>query len=94
MEFEWDEKKRLSNLKKHGLDFDFVEFVFDDINHITYESIGSYTEKRFTTIGLFIDEIVTVVIHTGRNSIIRIISFRHASKKEKRFYYENYQNDE
>jgi uncharacterized DUF497 family protein len=30
MEFTWDENKRLSNLAKHGLDFEDARWVFTD----------------------------------------------------------------
>jgi uncharacterized protein len=29
MEFEWDEEKRLANIKNHGIDFVDVSAVFD-----------------------------------------------------------------
>ncbi len=29
MEYEWDEAKRLANLRKHGIDFTDVPAVFD-----------------------------------------------------------------
>lgn len=29
MEFEWDETKRVANLRKHGIDFIDVPMVFD-----------------------------------------------------------------
>jgi uncharacterized DUF497 family protein len=34
----WDETKRLSNLKKHGLDFRDAHLVYDDPNKCTYDA--------------------------------------------------------
>ncbi len=30
MEFEWDNKKHQSNIKKHGVDFEEARSIFDD----------------------------------------------------------------
>jgi uncharacterized DUF497 family protein len=35
MRYEWDERKRLANLKKHGLDFFDADVVFDSSHVIT-----------------------------------------------------------
>jgi uncharacterized DUF497 family protein len=93
MNFEWDENKRISNLKKHGLDFIYVRYVFESPYKMTYEIDGNYGEKRIMTLAPYIDEVLVVVIHTDRKENTRIISFRRASKKERRFYYANYKND-
>ncbi len=38
MEFEWDENKNRSNIKKHGYDFRDVVRVFDDKDLFIYPS--------------------------------------------------------
>jgi uncharacterized DUF497 family protein len=47
MRFEWDEKKRLSNIKKHGIDFiDVPEmFKFDTVTVI--DDRFEYEEKIY-----------------------------------------------
>jgi len=52
MECEWDEAKRVANLRKHGIDFTDVPTVFDgDI--LTVEGDRYiYGEQRFVTFGL------------------------------------------
>ncbi|NBU98109.1 MAG: hypothetical protein EBS19_07850 [Spirochaetia bacterium] len=35
VEFEWDEKKNLSNQKKHGIAFEDPIFVFSDSEHLS-----------------------------------------------------------
>lgn len=84
--FEWDEKKRQTNIRKHGIDFkDVVEIFFS--HHITYEDDRPiYDERRFVTFG-FLKSHPLIVIHTFvDDDVIRIISARKAKKyEEKRF---------
>jgi uncharacterized DUF497 family protein len=87
MLFEWDEKKRQTNLKKHGLDFNDVSRVFAG-TCVSYEDIRQdYGEQRIITVGMYKSETVVVVVHTNREDMTRIISFRKASQKERRIYY-------
>lgn len=52
MNFEWDEDKRESNIKKHGIDFVSVISVFDDPNAIeAYDYLHSTSEDRYQIIG-------------------------------------------
>jgi uncharacterized protein len=59
MEFEWDEDKRLANIKNNGIDFIDVSEVFDgDIFTVEDDSRSgrrcqrySYGEQRFVTFG-------------------------------------------
>ena len=90
MEFEWDENKRMINLKKHNFDFADAIFVFDDPHRIeNIDDRKNYGEIRINTVGLFKNEVIVAVVHTDRNGIIRIISVRRASKKERNLYYGN-----
>jgi hypothetical protein len=88
MRFEWDERKRLSNLEKHGLDFFDVSAVFE-APHIIAPSAHAGEEERFLAIGVFEGRIVTVV-YTTRSEAIRIISFRRARHAERQKYQELY----
>ena len=51
MEIEWDIKKALSNLKKHGVDFADAVTVLEDERAITI-SEDYPDEERFITIGM------------------------------------------
>ena len=86
MEYEWDEAKRLANLKKHGVDFAEVD-AFDWIAAQYRTDDGGYAEERFKALGLFRGR-VHVVIFTFRGPKTRIISFRKAEKREIRRYEE------
>ncbi|MEM9273313.1 MAG: BrnT family toxin [Cyanobacteria bacterium P01_F01_bin.143] len=91
MEFEWDETKRLANLRKHGIDFTDVPTVFDG-NVLTIEDDRySYGEQRFVTFGLLQGRVIAVV-HTEREDRIRIISARKATKYEQRVYFQQLSN--
>jgi len=71
MEYEWDEAKRLANLRKHGIDFTDVPAVFDgDIVTVEDDRYG-YGEQRFVTFGLLQGRVIAVV-HTEREDCTRI----------------------
>ncbi|EDZ91902.1 MAG: BrnT family toxin [Limnospira sp. PMC 1290.21] len=91
MEFEWDETKRLTNLRKHGINFIDVPLVFDgDI--VTFEDDRfNYGEQRFVTLGLLQGRVVAIV-HTEQEKCIRIISARKATKYEQQIYFEQLSN--
>lgn len=87
MEFEWDEDKRLANVRKHGFDFVDVVAVFDSDIVTIEDDRFDYGEQRFVTLGLF-NERVVVIVHTEREGVTRIISVRKATKYEARSYFE------
>ena len=91
MTFEWDDNKEQINIKKHGMDFETASRVFDDENRIEiYDDLHSNYEDRYITIGM-IDEItcIAMVVYTERGTdVIRIISARKATPKERRKYYD------
>ncbi len=91
MKLEWDENKRLLNIKKHGIDFIGAEAIFRGATVTFEDDRFDYEEQRFITFGLF--EMRTVyVAHTEHHDCIRIISIRKATKAEEKFYYENITN--
>ncbi len=49
MRFEWDEAKRKSNLKAHGLDFADAELVFDGLTALYEDDRFRYKEQRFVS---------------------------------------------
>ena len=77
MEFEWDEVKRQENLRKHGLDFVDVEFLFNGPMLSRLDTREDYNESRRVGIG-FIESVCVVVAFTERRNgeVIRIISLR------------------
>ena len=86
MEFEWDEAKRTSNLRNHGIDFIGIEQVFEGETVTVLDDRFDYGEERFVTFGL-LDGRVVAIAHTETDEIIRIISVRKATKYEESSYF-------
>jgi uncharacterized DUF497 family protein len=84
--FIWDETKRSANLRKHGIDFMDAERIFGGFTLTAEDAQKAYGERRFLTLGLLEDQVVSVA-HTERGESIRIISIRKATKHETRFYF-------
>lgn len=84
----WDESKRETNLKKHGLDFADANEVLE--SHYRFDiDIVRNGELRTQSISYAMGFLaVLTVVHTERDDSIRIISFRHASTDERENYYE------
>jgi uncharacterized DUF497 family protein len=91
MNFEWDPNKAKSNYKKHGIRFADAVGVFEDENAITVQDEYD-SEDRYITIGIDFLSRILVVVYTFREVVIRIISARKATARERRMYEE--QNEE
>ena len=87
LQFEWDENKRLNNIRKHGIDFVDAVIIFENDNVIIEDDRFNYNEQRFIALGL-LQGWVIVIVYTEREDIIRIISARKATKYEQRTYFE------
>ena len=90
MQFEWDDEKNKTNIRKHGIDFDTAALVFADENRLEiFDEIHSGNEDRYITIGM-INEVayIVMVVYTERENIIRLISARRATKQERSMYYD------
>lgn len=88
MEFEWDERKRRSNLRKHQLDFVDAVRVFTDSALITLDSRKEYGEDRYILYGTLTGRVV-VIAFVYRGIRVRIISMRKATSREQKFYVRN-----
>jgi uncharacterized DUF497 family protein len=86
MEFEWDEAKRRSNLRKHGIDFFGIEEVFEGTTITLLDDRFDYGEQRFVSFGLLAGRVVAVT-HTETGEEIRVISVRKATKDEESNYF-------
>lgn len=87
MKFTWDEAKRQSNIKKHGVDFADVPPMFDDAVFTIEDTRFDYGETRYITFGLLRYRVI-VVAHTDEDGVIRIISARKATKNEEKLYFQ------
>ncbi len=86
MDYEWDPAKSHSNLAKHGVDFADAVAVFEDDLALTQPDSTSEGEQRFITLGVDGFDRLLVVAFTERESVIRIISARLATKQERKAY--------
>jgi uncharacterized DUF497 family protein len=84
--YEWDEAKRKANLQKRGLDFFVAHLVYESPDKVTYR-LRQAPESRFLDVA-FVDArgVILALVYTIRNENVRFISFRHASRKERRAY--------
>jgi uncharacterized protein len=81
MRYAWDEAKRLSNLRDHGLDFVDAQAVFAGLTFTFEDDRFAYGEHRFVTLGL-LKGIPVSIAHTETKEEIRVISFRKATDNE------------
>lgn len=78
-----------ANLKKHGVSFEEAQSVFyDDFARQFFDEDHSDEEDRFILLGKSNQSRILIVCHCERASgdIIRIISARKATAKEREFY--------
>lgn len=91
MRFSWDEEKRRSNLKDHGLDFVDAPRVFEGPTFTFEDDRFAYGEQRFVTLG-FLADIAVSLVHTETPSRIHVISFRKATRHEEILLLQNLQD--
>jgi uncharacterized DUF497 family protein len=89
MRCEWDPAKAASNLRKHGVSFEEAATALADDHSVTgADPEHSVGESRFVTFGLSSAGRLLVVSHTEDGDVLRIISARRATKRERRIYEE------
>lgn len=89
LRFEWDQFKAESNEQKHGISFNEAQTVFYDENaRLRYDSEHSVDEERYILLGMSSSLRLLVVSHLYQEDIelIRIISAREATKRERQQY--------
>jgi hypothetical protein len=91
MRFSWSERKRAINLKEHGLDFVDAARVFEGLTFSYEDDRFDYGEQRFITLGLLAGVPVSIA-HTETDDEIRVISFRKATSREARLYFNEVQD--
>ncbi|NRF12600.1 BrnT family toxin [Agrobacterium pusense] len=89
LSFEWNDRKALTNLAKHGVSFETARKVFEDPFAVDIEDrSANYGEVRRRIEGLG-NGLVLTVIYTERSEVIRIISARKATRAERKEYDDN-----
>ena len=89
LRFDWDEGKNTVNQRKHGVSFEEAQTVFFDDNALEFpDPDHSADEDRFVMLGRSFQLRILVVCHCFREtaSVIRIVSARKATAKERQAY--------
>jgi uncharacterized protein len=89
IKFEWSAAKSRANLRKHGVSFEEAQSVFyDDFARQFFDDDHSEGEDRFIMLGMSNQSRILIVCHCERSNgdIIRIISARKATRKERSYY--------
>jgi uncharacterized DUF497 family protein len=98
MRFEWDNRKDHQNLRKHGVSFELAQEAFSDPFCLTLSDRMIDDEQRFWTVGRVETLTILVDVHTLRDEsgeeVIRIVSARKATARERRFYEEYKETDD
>ena len=89
----WDERKRRSNLEKHGLDFRDADWVLESRYRLDVPVVRN-DEMRLQSFA-YVFEVLAVLsqAHAERGEGSRIISFRKAGAEERGMYHEWLEND-
>jgi uncharacterized DUF497 family protein len=87
MSFEYDPNKSLTNLVKHGIDFELAQALWNDEKRLEIPA-RTTDEPRFLVIGMIENQHWSAVI-TYRDEKIRIISVRRARIEEVATYESN-----
>jgi uncharacterized DUF497 family protein len=85
--FEWNEAKNRANQRKHDISFEEAQSVFFDDEALEFpDPDHSSDEDRFLLLGRSYRLRILVICHCFRvsESVIRIISARKATPKERR----------
>jgi len=82
----FDPRKAASNLKAHGVSFEYAEPVLFDPLAVTVEDCDAVGEQRFVSIGRGNAGELLVVVHAEEVGEHRLISARRPTRKERRSY--------
>ncbi|MGD9344663.1 MAG: BrnT family toxin [Candidatus Aminicenantes bacterium] len=91
--FDWNRNKNKTNFKNHGVPFDEAKTVFYDENALEfYDQDHSLGEDRYLMIGLSsrlrLLLVNYIICEEKDEAVIRIISSRKPTKKERMNYFE------
>jgi uncharacterized DUF497 family protein len=84
MRFEYDQEKSAANKRRHGIDFDRAQTIWDDPERVEISARG-LDKPRYLVIGK-IDGGHWSAVMTYGNESIRLISVRRSRKEEMEHY--------
>jgi uncharacterized DUF497 family protein len=91
-EFDWDDTKAAANLLKHGVEFsEAMTVLLDPLAMTFYDAEHSDEEERWVSVGRSVNGALLVAVHTfvasgPSSALVRIISARPATKRERQQY--------
>jgi uncharacterized DUF497 family protein len=88
VQFDWDKRKQRANREKHGITLQEVRSALNDPHRVSRLDLDhSDIEERALTVGYSSrDRLLAVVTAETVEGIIRIISARRATKRERHAY--------
>ena len=87
MTFEWDPLKAKFNLWKHRVSFEEASTaLLDPLSKSDYYPDHSVDERRFILFGMSARHRLLVVAYTEDNDLVRLISARLATRREREIY--------
>ena len=87
LKFDWEKDKNTENKKKHGISFEEATTIFSNFPlEVFFDPDNSTEEDRYIAIGFTNKNKILLVVHceNSRGTLIRIISARGATKKERK----------
>lgn len=89
MTFDWNPAKARLNIWKHRVSFEEASTaLLDPLSKTALDPDHSIEEHRFITFGMSARRRLLVVAYTEQGEMIRLISARLASKRERQIYEE------
>jgi uncharacterized DUF497 family protein len=86
MNFEWDEAKNRSNIRKHGFHSVEAERMFHGFLLVRPDTRDDYGEERRIGIGMIRNRCAFVAFSLRPHDTIRVISLRKANHEERKEY--------
>ena len=84
----WDARKRETNLRQHGLDFEGCDAVFDHPIVTVEDSRSAHGEQRINLLGWLHGRVVHMTYTERGEEDLHVISLREATRHEARTYFE------
>ena len=90
IQFSWDPRKALANVRKHGVTFEEAQTAFfDEHARLIDDPDHSGEEQRFVLLGYSFSARCLTVSHCYRHgdAVVRMISARKATQREENIYW-------
>lgn len=84
--FEWDDAKNAENQRKHGIGFEEAVEVFNGPVLTRFDD-RHHGELREVSFGFLGSGVVVAVAHTDRHGVIRMITARKATERERSLFH-------